>query len=158
MAETVYITSHNTAVFRCPHCQRTKNVDISTFGELKQPVRFKVKCPCGQSTVSVLEKRRRYRKGADLVGTYVHYVNGQPKSKGSLRVKDLSTHGLKLMMTSSESLAVGDLLQVSFHLDNPQRSPIQKKVVVQNINLPYVGVEFAPSETLDTALGFYLRS
>jgi len=158
MAETVYITSSNTAVFRCPHCQRTKNVDISTFGDLNQPLRFKVKCPCGQITVSVLEKRRRYRKETDLVGTYVHYVNGQPKGKGSLRVKDLSTSGLKLKITSSEPLAIGDVLQVSFQLDNPQRSLVQKKVVVQNISLPYVGVEFAPAETLDKALGFYLRS
>ena len=158
MAETVYITSNNTAVFRCPHCQRTKNVDISTFKDLNQPLRFKVKCPCGQITVSVIEKRRRYRKETDFVGTYVHYVNGQPKGKGSLRVKDLSTSGLKLMITSSEPLAIGDVLQVSFQLDNPQRSLVQKKVVVQNIGLPYVGVEFAPTEALDKALGFYLRS
>ena len=158
MAETVYITSNNTAVFRCPHCQRTKNVDISTFGDLKQPVRFKVKCPCGQVTVSALEKRRCYRRDTDLVGTYVHYVNGQPRGKGSLRVKDLSTSGLKLMITSSESLAIGDVLKVSFQLDDPQRRLVQKKVVVQNISLPYVGVEFAPTETLDKALGFYLRS
>jgi hypothetical protein len=158
MAETVYITSNNTAVFRCPHCQRTKNVDISTFKDLNQPLRFKVKCPCGQITVSVIEKRRRYRKETDLVGTYVHYVNGQPKGKGSLRVKDLSTSDLKLMITSSEPLAIGDVLQVSFQLDNPQRSLVQKKVVVQNIGLPYVGVEFAPTEALDKALGFYLRS
>ena len=157
MAETVYITSNNTAVFRCPHCQRTKNVDISTFKDLNQPLRFKVKCPCGQITVSVIEQRR-YRKETDLVGTYVHYVNGQPKGKGSLRVKDLSTSGLKLMITSSEPLAIGDVLQVSFQLDNPQRSLVQKKVVVQNIGLPYVGVEFAPTEALDKALGFYLRS
>jgi len=158
MAETVYITSNNTAVFRCPHCQRTKNVDISTFKDLNQPLRFKVKCPCGQITVSVIEKRRRYRKETDLVGTYVHYVNGQPRGKGSLRVKDLSTSGLKLMITSSESLAIGDVLKVSFQLDDPQRRLVQKKVVVQNISLPYVGVEFAPTETLDKALGFYLRS
>jgi glutaredoxin len=158
MTETVYITSDNTAVFRCPHCQRTKNVDISAFGDLKKPMRFKVKCPCGQITVSVLEKRRRYRKEVDLVGTYVHYVNGQPKGKGSLRVKDLSTSGLKLSINTSEPLAVGDLLQVSFHLDNAKRSFIQKKLVIRNISLPYIGTEFAPTETLDKALGFYLRS
>jgi len=137
-----------------PALPADKNVDISTFKDLNQPLRFKVKCPCGQITVSVIEKRRRYRKETDLVGTYVHYVNGQPKSKGSLRVKDLSTSGLKLMITSSEPLAVGDLLKVSFHLDNPQRSLIQKKVVVQNISLPYVGVEFAPPKPSTRPLGF----
>jgi len=62
------------------------------------------------------------------------------------------------MITSSEPLAIGDLLKVSFHLDNPQRSLVQKRVVVKNISLPYVGAEFAPTETIDKTLGFYLRS
>jgi hypothetical protein len=54
--------------------------------------------------------------------------------------------------------AVGDLLKVSFQLDDPPRSQIQKKVVIRNISPPLIGTEFAPTETLDKALGFYLRS
>jgi len=158
VTETVYITSSNTAVFRCPHCQRTKNVDVSTFGEMKQPLRFKVKCPCGQTTVSVIEKRRRYRKETNLAGTYIHYVNGQPKGKGPVRIKDLSTSGMKLLISASETFAVGDLLKVSFQLDDPPRSLVQKKVVIRNVSPPLVGTEFAPTETIDKALGFYLRS
>jgi hypothetical protein len=158
MTETVYITSSNTAVFRCPHCQRTKNVDVSTFGEIKQPLRFKVKCPCGQTTVSVIEKRRRYRKETDLAGSYVHYVNGQPKGKGLLRIKDISTNGMKLLIATIDTFAVGDLLKITFQLDDPPRSQIHKKVVVRNISPPLIGAEFAPTETIDKALGFYLRS
>jgi glutaredoxin len=158
MTETVYVTSSNTAVFRCPHCQRTKNVDVSTFGETKQPLRFKVKCPCGQTTVSVIEKRRRYRKETRLPGTYVHYVDGQPKGKGPVEIKDISTTGMKLLIATRETFAVGDLLKVSFQLDDPPRSHIQKKVLIRNISHPLIGTEFAPTETLDKALGFYLRS
>jgi hypothetical protein len=158
MAETVYITSSNTVVFRCPNCQRTKTVDVSAFEERSQPLRFKVKCPCGQVTVSTIEKRRRYRKETDFPGSYVHYVNGQPKGKGSMRVKDLSTNGMKLLIAASESFAPGDMLKVSFSLDDAQRSLVQKKVIVRNISPPYVGTEFAPTETIDKALGFYLRS
>jgi hypothetical protein len=158
MAETVYMTDSSTAMFRCPHCQRTKKMDVSTFGEQKQPLRFKVKCPCGQTTVSVLEKRRRYRKDTNFSGTYVHYVDGRPQSKGPARIKNLSTSGMKLLITSSENFAVGDLLKVSFQLDDPPRSLIQKKVVIRNLSLPLIGTEFAPTETIDKALGFYLRS
>ena len=158
MTETVYVTSSNTAVFRCPHCQRTKNVDVSTFGEIKQPLRFKVKCPCGQTTVSVIEKRRRYRKETNLSGTYVHYVDGQPKGKGSVQIKDISTTGMKLQIATRETFAVGDLLKISFQLDDPPRSQILKKVLIRNISHPLIGTEFAPTETLDKALGFYLRS
>jgi hypothetical protein len=158
MTETVYITSSNTAVFRCPNCQRTKTMDVSAFEERSQPLRFKLKCPCGHVTVSTIEKRRRYRKENDLPGSYVHYVHGQPKGKGSLRVKDLSTSGMKLLIAASEAFAPGDMLKVSFNLDDAQRSPVQKKVVVRNVSPPHVGTEFAPTETIDKALGFYLRS
>jgi hypothetical protein len=65
---------------------------------------------------------------------------------------------MKLLITASETLAIGDLLKVSFQLDNPARSQIQKKVVIRNISPPLIGAEFAPTETLDKALGFYLRS
>lgn len=158
MTETVYITGGNTAVLRCPNCQRTKTVDVSAFAESRQRLRFKMKCPCGQVTVSTIEKRRRYRKETDLPGAYVHYVHGQPKGKGSMRVKDLSAGGLKMQIPTCESFAPGDMLKVAFHLDDAQRSPVQKKVIVRSINPPHVGAEFAPTEVIDKALGFYLRT
>jgi hypothetical protein len=159
MPETVYISSDNTAVFRCPHCHRSRTVDASAFGEIRQPLRFRLKCPCGQVTVSMLDKRRRYRKETDFPGSYVHYVDGRPKGKGFMRVKDLSGNGMKLLMTGSETFAIGDMLKVSFNLDDAQRSLVQKKVIVRNISPPCIlGTELAPTETIDKALGFYLRS
>jgi len=158
MAETVYITNSNTAVFRCPQCQRTKTVDVSTFGEFKPPLRFKLTCPCGHVASAILEKRQRYRKGAHLPGTYVHYVNGQPRGKGTMTVKDLSTNGIKLVLSASGTIAPGDLLKIEFRLDNAKRSLVQKKVVVRNVVGNSVGTEFTVTEALDKDLGFYLRS
>jgi len=158
MDETVYVTSSNTAVFRCPQCQRAKSVDLSTFGELKPPLRFKLTCPCGHVASAVLTKRKRYRKGTHLPGTYVHYVNGQPRGKGTMTVKDLSTNGMKLVLAGSGSIAPGDLLKIEFRLDDAQRSLVQKKVVVRNVGDNSIGTEFTATETLDKSLGFYLRS
>ena len=158
MAETVYITDSNTAVFRCPKCQRAKTLDVSAFGEFKPPLRFKLTCPCGHVASAVLEKRKRFRKGTHLPGTYVHYVNGQPQGKGTMTVKDLSTHGMKLVLTGSFTIAPGDQLKIKFRLDDAQRSLVQKKVVVRNVRDNSVGTEFAATDTLDKALGFYLRS
>ena len=158
MAETVYITDSNTAVFRCPQCQRAKTLDVSAFGEFKSPLRFKLTCPCGHVASAVLEKRKRFRKGTHLPGTYVHYVNGQPQGKGTMKVEDLSTNGLKLLLTGSRTIAPGDQLKIEFRLDDAQRSLVQKKVVVRNVRDNYVGTEFAATDTLDKALGFYLRS
>jgi hypothetical protein len=88
----------------------------------------------------------------------VHYVDGQPKGKGSVQIKDISTTGMKLQIATRETFAVGDLLKISFQLDDPPRSQILKKVLIRNISHPLIGTEFAPTETLDKALGFYLRS
>ena len=158
MAETVYITSNHTVVIRCPDCQRTKTVDVSAYQEVKQTIRFKIRCPCGRITTSILEKRRGFRKEINLPGTYVHYVESRPKGKGTMTVKDISSNGMKLMIASNESFAIGDMLRVSFNLDDAQHSQIQKKVVVRSINPPHIGVEIAPTEASDKALGFYLRS
>ena len=155
MEEKVFITSENTVVFRCPSCQRTKTVDAATL-DLTRRQRFRLKCPCGQVTTSVIEKRRRYRKETSFPGTYVHYVDGQPRGKGSLVVKDLSVNGMKLMIASG-TFSPGDLLKVSFTLDDAHRSAVEKKVIVRSLSPPYVGTEFAPTETIDKALGFYLR-
>lgn len=157
MDEKIFITSENTVVFRCPYCQRTKTVDVASLGDLAQPLRFRLKCPCGQVTASVVDKRRRFRKETRFPGSYVHYVDGQPRGKGSLTVKDLSVNGMKLMIASGETFNRGDVLKVSFRLDDAQRSPVEKKVIIRSISPPFFGTEFAPTETLDKALGFYLR-
>ncbi|RPJ72622.1 MAG: PilZ domain-containing protein [Desulfobacteraceae bacterium] len=158
MAETVYITSENQAIFRCPVCQRTKTVDVTAFDQLKPPLRFRMKCPCGHETTAIVEKRRRFRKETSLPGHYVHYVNGQPKGKGAMTVKDLSTTGMKLEVVASGTMAEGDLLKVEFKLDNPARSLVTKKLIIRNIVGNLIGTQFAPTETVDKALGFYLRS
>jgi hypothetical protein len=142
MDEKLFITSENTVVFRCPHCQRSKTVDVAALGDLARPLRFRLKCPCGQVTSSVIDKRRRFRKETSFPGTYVHYVDGQPRGKGSLTVKTFNR---------------GDVLKVAFKLDDAKRSLVEKKVVIRSISPPFFGTEFAPTETLDKALGFYLR-
>ena len=155
MSEKVFITSDNKVVFRCPNCQRTKTMDAADLGE-RQPLRFKLKCPCGHVTVSTVEKRRYYRKEIDLPGSYTRYVEGKPAGSGLLRVNNLSTTGMKLFISTQERFAAGDLLKVSFTLDNAQRSQVQKKVVVCSVTPPNYGVEYAPNETIDKALSFYM--
>jgi len=75
---------------------------------------------------------------------------------GLLIVKDLSTLGMKLQISPDNDCEVGDVIQVEFHTDDVQRAFIKKKVIIRSINGPIVGTEFAPTEGIDKALGFYL--
>jgi hypothetical protein len=156
MIEKAYITSKQTATFVCPKCQKSKTVNVSQYAALDKIVKVKVKCPCGYAYISILDKRRRYRKETNLHGSYTRIVEGREAEGGLMTVKDLSAGGLKLQINEKHGCAAGDVFKVEFHLDDTQRSFIKKKAIVRNTYKQMAGMEFAPNEPVDKALGFYL--
>jgi len=158
MTEKVYITSKQMATFICPKCQKSKTVNVSKYASLDKIVKVKVTCPCGYGYTSILEKRKKYRKETNLVGSYVLMVDGRQAGGGLMTVKDLSTSGLKIKINEAHNCTIGDVLSIEFYLDDSHRTLIKKKVLVRNIVGPNVGTEFAPTEAIDKALGFYLFS
>jgi len=158
MTEKVYITSKQMATFICPKCQKSKTINVSKYASLNKIVKVKVTCPCGYGYTSILEKRKKYRKETNLPGSFVHLVDGRQGGGGLMTVKDLSTSGLKIQINSQHNFAVGDVILVEFTLDDSHRTVIKKKVIVRNIAGPKIGTEFAPTEAVDKALGFYLFS
>jgi len=156
MIEKVFITSQQTATFACPKCQKSKTVNVAQYAALDQMVKVNVKCPCGYAYVSILDKRRQYRKETNLHGSYTRVVNGREAGGGLMTVKDLSTGGLKLQIKEKHGCSAGDVFKVEFYLDDRQRSYIMKKAIVRNIHKQMAGMEFVPSQAVDKALGFYL--
>ena len=158
MTQKIYVTSKQMATFSCPQCNRSKTVDVSKYANLDKMVKVNIKCPCGHAYKAILEKRRHYRKEANLPGTYVHLIGGQPRNRGLMTVKDLSVAGMKLQLNVKQSFAIGDQMKVEFHLDDAHRTLIKKTVIIRNQRDQFIGVELAPFESLDKALGFYLFS
>jgi hypothetical protein len=158
MTEKVYITSKQMATFVCPKCQKSKTVDVSKYAALDKIIKVNVKCPCGTAYTSILEKRKKYRKETNLPGSYRRIVNGKTIENGLMVVKDLSITGMKLQIGPDHTCEIGDVIQVEFHIDDAQRTFIKKKVIVRNIAGRNFGTEFAPTEAVDKALGFYLFS
>ena len=158
MTEKVYIASTKMATFVCPKCRRSKTVNVSKYADLDKIVKVNVKCPCGYAYTSILEKRKRYRKETNLPGSYNRYVDGKQTGGGLMIVRDLSTVGMKLQIDADHGCDVGDVLLVEFYTDDVQRAFIKKRVIIRNIVGPIIGTEFAPTEGVDKALGFYLFS
>jgi hypothetical protein len=156
MTEKIYISSTKMTTFVCPKCHKSKTVNVSKYADLDKKVKVSVKCPCGYAYTSVLEKRKRYRKETNLPGSYIRTVNGKQMGGGLMIVKDLSTIGMKLKIDACNDCDIGDVIQVEFYTDDLQRAFIKKKVIIRSINGPIVGTEFAPTEGIDKALGFYL--
>ena len=156
MTERVFITSQNTAKFVCPNCQRSKIADVSKYLSMKKTLKVNVKCPCVNKFAALLEKRRQYRKATNISGSFIHITDGKATGRGSMTICDLSITGMKLKVDYEYFFNVGDFLEVSFILDNPQKTAMNKKVIVKNINMPFIGAEFPITEREDKILGFYL--
>ena len=156
MIEKTYITSLQTATFVCPKCQKSKTVNVSQYAGLDKIIKVNVRCPCGFSYKTILDKRRQYRKKTNLDGIYTRIVNGWEVGGGSMMVKDLSTGGLKLQINEKHGCIVGDVVKVEFRLDDTHKSLIRKKVIVRSIHKQMAGMEFVPTQAMDKRLGFYL--
>ena len=158
MTEKVYITSNQMATFVCPKCQKSKTVNVSQYASLDKIIKVKVTCPCGYGYTSILEKRKKYRKETNLPGSFIHLADGRQVGSGLMTVKDVSISGLKIKINSQHNFIAGDIIQVEFYLDDSHRTLIKKKVIARNIFGQEIGTEFAPTEAVDKALGFYLFS
>ena len=159
MAEKVFVTESNMAVFECPQCNKGKSVDVSRFKDVRRAVRLKVKCPCGHIYRVVLERRRHFRKDVNFPGTYTHVLSDYREEKGGITVKDLSRSGVKVRLNVEKGFKIGDILLVEFQLDDKQRSLIKKNAVIKKISDSYLGLEFNSidsSDPSDKAIGFYM--
>ena len=158
MAEIIYINDDNTATFVCPKCQKTGIKDLTEYLQRKKSNRLKARCGCGHSYEVFLEKRKKFRKQTDLLGSYT-YIPGNsniPDHTGSMNVKNISFSGIRIKLKMMPRFKVGDILSVEFRLDDTNRSQIKKKVLVKNLKGLNVGLAFTSPQNHDNVLGFYL--
>ena len=79
-----------------------------------------------------------------------------------IMVLDISKKGLLFKLIHPGPYEVGDTLTVLFELDDPQRSKINKDMIIRKIIAPdQLGAEFTSADTFshsDKAIGFYLMN
>ena len=156
MDQIVFISSSNTATFRCPQCGKAKTADVSRYATTEKKIMVNCTCACGHQFRCRLEKRKQYRKGSDLSGRFTLLGERGPEDSGLVKVVDISTTGLKLKMTVPRVFPLGAILLIEFRLDDRKRTPMEKRVIVRNFSGLFVGASFHPNEPDDPALGFYL--
>lgn len=158
MVQKVFITSKNTATFVCPQCGNTTVANVAKYASIDKKITVKCNCACGHRFSATIEKRRQYRKGTDLPGFYYYIRKNGDTDKGSMRVVDISSNGLKLKLSVERNFDAGEQLRVEFYLDDKRHTFINKEVIVRNVKKNLVGTSFAPNQGSDPALGFYLMS
>ena len=151
MAVKVFASSDLISSFTCPECGKSKQMDVSKFMRHKTEVKLKYKCPCKHEFSVILERRRAVRKNVQLQG---HIIRDNKKFQ--ITIKDISKNGLKIELLERIPVTLSEKLRISFSLDDPNQSKINKDVIIKNIRPPKnIGVEFTSNEHYDN-FGKYL--
>ena len=135
----------------CPFCAAKRIDSADDYCDLH--VVIGVECVCGHTYDIIIDTRQHNRKNLRLPGTCIlpnsairHYIS----------VESLSLKGMRFRIGSSTGLDIGDLLELTFQLDNDLGTEIHKQAVVCWHNNSQVGVEFCDVPTYDKELGDYL--
>ncbi len=135
----VYVTQNDTVSLVCPRCKKEMLLGCSDFKEADGPIKITHGCSCGSSNMMILERRGELRRSVRLSGAYASDERGR---KQPLQVKDLSRSGLRFQTLLGQRFETGEPLLVEFHLDDEDRSLIQRSAVVRDVRGTDVGIQF----------------
>ena len=126
----LFVPSNLIATFSCPHCENSRQQDVSKFFEDKAVLRLRCKCSCQNRFMVILERRRSIRKAVHLEG-YLKRINLksyiiQKLIKYSVKVENLSKHGFRIKLLKKVPLKEGEKVKIEFNLDNSDRSRVSR--------------------------------
>ncbi len=149
---TIKVADKETINLMCMKCGNSRQISVASL--ISKDNRYRIQCRCGYSYTIVLERRRSHRKKTDLRGSYI-----ADKSTREERVDiiDLSTLGLCLVRRDNTYLKNGQIINLSFVLENTERDEVKCKATIRRVNDDKVGVEFLDlSPSMQKILAFYL--
>ena len=147
--QRVFPNAENGAKIVCPDCEKTTLADITRYRDTHQA--FKVRCSCGWTFYVLVDTRKCYRKPTTLFGGY---YSAKSKKFEDVVVQNVSVKGLGFKTALAPAFSVGDTIDVEFTLDNPQKTAIQKRVLIRWIQENRVGGEFSDTY-YQRELGYY---
>ncbi|MBT8355809.1 MAG: PilZ domain-containing protein [Desulfofustis sp.] len=150
----VFVGKGNKTAITCPFCQKTNEVSVGKFKNLKHTV--VTKCSCQQQFTVELNFRQYHRKKVELNGEVRNVSTGSSKWL-EVTVVDLSMVGLRFKVVEATDIEKDHILRVRFTLDNQKATEIEKEVGVLNRKNDEFGCEFLFID-YEKELGFYLRS
>lgn len=154
MAAKTVPAADDTITFTCPQCQLRTKVGLDKVGHTYN---CRVKCSCGKIFAAEIEFRERTRRQLDLPGVYVP-VTGEPgaataSEPATCRVIDISTTGLAFLKNDGRQLTTGEVIRLSFRLDDATATEINQECEVRHVRENFVGCLI---EKIDPDLEYYL--
>jgi len=102
---------------------------------------------------NILHKRNQMRRNVNLNG---RIINKRNLKKNEILINDLSFDGAGFTPINNWNFKKGDIVYITFTLNNRNKSEIQRKLQIKHITNKNVGGEFVNKPRLDAELGFYL--
>ncbi len=151
MTQKVFVNQDKMATFTCPKCQKTKRMDVSRFCSQQKEIKLKYKCACQHVYSVILERRRYIRKPVCLMGNVI-----RDKKRYEMKVEDLSRYGMRIRLLDRHvPLEKEGVLAIEFTLDDPNKTVVNKEVIIQTIMPKSIGVKFKSTDHYDN-FGKYL--
>jgi len=135
------------ATFVCPNCNKTKTINIAKFKKTKRVVKVNLKCSCGHSLETLLERRNYRRKETTLPGIFSRPIERSGVERGNIVIMDISRAGLKFKSHVRAEFNIGDKLLIDFHLNDKEKSFIKKEAIIKNIcRDDMIGAQFCATD------------
>ena len=150
----------------CPKCDM-----VTRIPHARLPGRFlsRIKCRCRHSFIIKVEHRDKFRKKVNFPGFYELAETDNPELKAGANVRwesvhidrkiptclvtDLSRHGIGFVIIDHRSLNEGDIVDLTFNLDDSNETKIEQRCKVERVNEKQVGCSLIGN---NVKLGFYL--
>jgi c-di-GMP-binding flagellar brake protein YcgR len=149
---TVHVSGKETVDLMCLRCGNTREIPVESLpaGDNK----YRIKCKCGYSYLALFDKRRFYRKKTCLGGVY--FRDNHIKDE-IIEISDISITGLCFIANGNGDLEKGQVINLTFVLDNASHDTVKCKATVRQLRDTRVGVEFLNLPPgMQKILGFYL--
>ena len=149
---TFYASADDTVKIVCPECNLSKTFNTNVYKTSSRSI--KARCACGNEFRCIIEFRKYYRKSVNLAGDYRNEKSGDV---GRMAVESISLSGIDFVnLTSGNLIMKNDHLEVSFYLDDNNKTFIQRKAKVTASDNNIINAIFIKFQPYDKDLGFYL--
>ena len=140
-------------VLHCPFCEKSRR---ESAAKLPTNVPFKVDCAaCGGSYEIEIEVRKAFRKELSFDGLMTRLDPAGLAEK--VAIVNLSNGGCGFQASEKHGLQKGQLIKVSFTLDDAMKTVIRKEAIIRFVKDRYIGCEFAPTAGgMEPDIAFYL--
>ena len=150
--QLVHLDAYGQGVYSCPECKKQSRVSAAEYRDLHVPL---WRTPdCGHCCQILFNTRLFNRKEVRLPGIYT------PPGGAAARqmiVVNLSMIGIHFHTLLPHVLQPGDVVDIVFHLDDPQHSEIRQNVRAHWVDDKQAGAEFCDLMAYEAELSAYLR-